>query len=72
MAELKTKIKKFDHCTTISVAVEKTKEFRVRIALAVFLIRMAAKIMGCGFKKEIIEPEKEWEELFKNQQKEET
>jgi len=33
---------------TLSVTMVLTRQFRVRIAIALFLIKLAAEILGCG------------------------
>lgn len=43
-------VKKLDKNHTITVTAKITKEFKLRLWLALTLMNMAASILGCGFK----------------------
>jgi hypothetical protein len=40
--------KKLDHTTTLKVKIKATKQLKIRVVLAMFFIRMAARSLGCG------------------------
>ncbi len=40
---------------TLTVEVKFPVEYKFRLALSMFLIRLAAKILGCGIEVEVIE-----------------
>lgn len=43
-----SELKKFSKDTTLKVEVHITRQFKIRVAIASFLIRMAARVLGCG------------------------
>lgn len=40
---------------TLTVTVKYPAGFKIRLALSMFLIRLAAKILGCGIEMEVVE-----------------
>lgn len=41
---------------TMTVKVTRTREFATRLRLGTFLLKLAARVMGCGIKVEFQEP----------------
>lgn len=48
-------INRLTHDETLTVTVKMSRQFRFRLAVAIFLIRLAAKILGCRY--EVVEAE---------------
>jgi hypothetical protein len=52
-------IRKFDETTTLEVEVRLTREFHVRVAVGLFLIKLAARVMGCRLKTGVVASDNE-------------
>lgn len=48
MAQKQLNISKLDDSVTLSINVNLTREYFIRKKIACFLIKMAAKVLGCG------------------------
>jgi len=46
MADIESKVRKLNKTVTLSVVI--TNEFRIRMRIAAALIRLAARVLGCG------------------------
>ena len=46
----KYEINRLTKNTTLNVKIKTTKQLRLRVVLAMFLLRMAARTLGCGIK----------------------
>jgi hypothetical protein len=49
MAQSVATLRKLTSQTTLTVTVNLSREFRARKAVALFLIRLASSVIGCGF-----------------------
>ena len=43
-------VKKLDHRTTLKIKVKATRQLKIRVKIAMFLMKTAARILGCGIK----------------------
>jgi hypothetical protein len=54
MADLEStyRMRKFDQTTTLVVTVRLTREFRLRMWIALQLFKLASRVLNCGFRLE--------------------